>query len=240
MISSAEFRAELEEDLAWRLEELLHLRRELLSEPDMAKWSTASMRTILVMQYAHLEGFVRNTMALYVQIINEGGHVASSLKAELIASALAKEFRTLRQGIEDGSGTGPQATSDASEAGRLTRRAQREVQFVHRVRDFERSAIRIDADEAVSMEMNLGSDVLKRSFYALCVAESGLDSTYYRTLEFIRKTRNDVAHGSRTQRIPPGLFEAHRKKSELFMGELQRLMTRAVREEWYLKPVAAS
>jgi len=128
----------------------------------------------------------------------------------------------------------------ASEAGRLTRRAQREVQFVHRVRDFERSAIRIDADEAVSMEMNLGSDVLKRSFYALCVAESGLDSTYYRTLEFIRKTRNDVAHGSRTQRIPPGLFEAHRKKSELFMGELQRLMTRAVREEWYLKPVAAS
>jgi hypothetical protein len=220
----AELRAQLEEDLSWRLDELRHLRNELLGDRKRDNWPVSSMRAILVMQYAHLEGFAHNAFSLYVKAINECELEANALHPHLFATALVSEFDALRLGNN---------ADQESEDGRLTRRAKNQVAFVTKVRSLGQGPLRVDAAAAVSMDMNFGADVLRRTLYRLGIPEVEVSRHYYDSLEFVRRTRNDIGHGSRKEKIPPGLFDAHRNKCERFMEDLARLISRAVSDEWY-------
>jgi hypothetical protein len=222
-LKSAELRAQLEEDLAWRLDELRHLRNDLLGNVEPDNWPVSAIRAILVMQYAHLEGFTRNAFSLYVTAINARRLHSMDLHTNLFASALIPEFDALRLG------SGEQESED----GRLTRRARSQVSFIQRFRQLSQGILSIDPDAAVSMEMNFGTDVLRRTLYRLGIPETEVSKSYYQSLEFVRRARNDIAHGSRRERIPPGLFEAHRSKCEQFMKDLARLITTAAVHEWY-------
>lgn len=226
----SDVRSELEEDLSWRLDELRHLRNDLLRAASPENWPVPALRAILVMQYAHLEGFARHAFGLYVDAINARSLKAAELKAHLFASACATEFEALRTGA---SGAGEQ---DASE-GALTRRAIRQVEFIQKIRMLNESAVRIDAQSATSMEMNFGTDVLRRTLYRLGIPESVVSRSYFSSLEFVRRTRNDIAHGSRKSRIDPRIFDLHRQKCEQFMSDLARLITSALSEEWF-RPIA--
>jgi hypothetical protein len=221
-----DIRAELEEDLAWRLDEIRHLRNTLLGDVDRSEWHVRAMRTVLVMQYAHLEGFARNAFSIYVNSVNVQRIKAEDAHPNLFASALTSEFDAIRTGA---------ASAQGSEDGRLMRRAKVQVDFVEKLRMLGSDVLAIDTDSAVSMEMNFGSDVLRRTLYRLGIPEDAVNRTYYSSLEFVRKMRNDIAHGSRKERIPPGEFEAHQRKCEDFMKELVRLITLAIRSGWYRK-----
>ena len=223
-------RALLEEDLAWRLDELRHLRNSLLGDVEREAWSVTALRTILVMQYAHLEGFAHNAFRLYVDAVNNRALKADQLRPELFACALVPDFDALRLG----------GNEQESSEGRLTRRANMQFRFVQRVRKLGSEEVVIDADHAVSMEMNFGADVLRRTLFMLGIPESEVDRSYFSSLEFVRRARNDIAHGARRERIEAGLFEAHQKKCEQFMSDLSRLIGSAVRHEWYRDAAVAS
>ncbi|MGI5162157.1 MAE_28990/MAE_18760 family HEPN-like nuclease [Microbispora sp. CA-102843] len=220
----ADLRAQLEDDLAWRLDELRHLRNQLIGALGRDQWPIASMRAILVMQYAHLEGFSHNAFSLYVDAINTCRLDAKALHPHLFATALVPEFDAVRLGA---------GGDQESEHGRLTRRARSQVAFVTKILQLSESPLTIEADAAVSMEMNFGADVLRRTLYRLGIPESEVSKHYYESLEFVRRTRNDIAHGSRKEKIEPGLFDAHRRKCEQFMNDLARLISRAIANEWY-------
>ncbi|MEV1017944.1 MAE_28990/MAE_18760 family HEPN-like nuclease [Micromonospora sp. NPDC049801] len=222
----SDLRLELEEDLSWRLDELRHLRNELLAEADPESWPVSALRAILVMQYAHLEGFARHAFSLYIDAINAKGLKAIELKPHLFAAACIAEFEALRTGAG-------QSDDGSAEDGILTRRAVRQVNFVQRVRELNEATITIDPQVAASMEMNFGTDVLRRTLYRLGIPESEVSRSYFHSLEFVRRTRNDIAHGSRKSRIDVRLFSVHRRKCEQFMNDLARLITSAVSREWY-------
>jgi len=223
-----ELRAQLEEDLAWRLDEIRHLRNALLGDVDQSQWPTAALRAILVMQYAHVEGFAHNAFSMYVDAINARKLRAHEIRAHLFACALTPEFDEIRRGGSE------QETAE----GRLTRRANSQVKFVDKLRTLGNSEVVIDADRSISMEMNFGADVLRRTFFMLAIPESAVDHAYYTSLEFVRRARNDVAHGSRTEVISPRLFDRHQKVCEQFMNELARLIGSAVRQEWFMASAA--
>lgn len=220
----ASIRSELEEDLAWRLDEIRHLRNTLLGSIERDQWPAVAMRSILVMQYAHLEGFARNAFSIYVSAINQQTLNARELHPHLFASALIEEFEAVRLG----SGGEQEAES---ESGRLLRRARAQVQFVDKMRKLHDETCHINVESAVSMEMNFGEDVLRRTLYRVGISEDVFGIVYYRALEFVRRTRNDIAHGSRREHIPPGEFEAAQRKCEEFMNELMRLITKAIAED---------
>lgn len=176
------------------------------------------------MQYAHLEGFAQNAFSLYVKAINDGQMAAGELHPNLFACALVPEFDAIRLGSNN-----DQETED----GRLLRRAKLQVTFVQKVRDLTEQVLLLDPAKAVSMEMNFGADVLRRTLFRLGIPDDAVERSYFASLEFVRVTRNDIAHGSRKERIPSGLFEAHRQKCEEFMNDLSRLISLAVNEEWY-------
>ncbi|WP_416963124.1 MAE_28990/MAE_18760 family HEPN-like nuclease [Streptomyces sp. Agncl-13] len=222
----SEMRAQLEADILWRLDEIRHLRNLLLQGEEPEKASVYSLRAILVMQYAHLEGFTRTALSLYIDAINSQSLPAKSLRPELLASALAGEFDTLRRGAS--------ATADE---GKMTTRARHQIAFVQRLQQLSEGPISIAAEVAVSLEMNLGSDVLKKCLVALGISTEKVRRDQYTAIDFVKNVRNDIAHGGRKEKIPSGLFTAHLKKCEEFMNELARVLTRAVSEKWFLVQV---
>lgn len=223
----AELRAQLEEDLAWRLDELRHLRNRLLGNEGESEWSVSSMRAILVMQYAHLEGFTRNAFALYVTVINSHRATAAQLKPQLLAAALGAEFDALRKnkGEHD---------DEDEEEGKLTRRARNHVSFLRRLQELSAGHLEINTDTAISMEMNLGRDVLRRCLYMLAIPMDEVSRAQYSSIEFVKNARNDIAHGSRKERISSGMFKAHTVKCEQFMKDLTRIITSATSRQLFL------
>ncbi|MEY9967561.1 hypothetical protein ABIA33_005634 [Streptacidiphilus sp. MAP12-16] len=220
-----ELRAELENDLSWRLDELRHLRNTLLAGDSADQWSATAMRTILVMQYAHLEGFTRNAFSVYVNAINEKSLKANELQPQLMASALTAEFEAMRKNVS--------TDEEKEEDGRLTRRAKNQVIFVQKLQEVSSAPVEIVAEIAASMEMNLGRDVLRRCLYMLAIPSSQVSGQQFNAIEFVKNARNDIAHGSRRESISPRMFESHRAKCEQFMNDLIRLVTSAVSNEWF-------
>jgi hypothetical protein len=229
--SISDVKAQLEEDLAWRADEIRHLRNALLGSTKSTDWPAHAMRAILVLQYAHLEGFARNSFAIYLETVNEQRLRATEAHPNLLATALTPEFDAVRRG--SGSDAEPEDT-------RLMRRARLQVNFVDKIRTMSERTLFVDVDSSVEMEMNFGSDVFRRTLYRLGIPETELHMTYYSSLEFIRRLRNDIAHGMRKERIAAGEFEAHQRKGEEFMDELVRLITSAVSAEMYKVPVPAN
>ncbi|WP_147304357.1 MAE_28990/MAE_18760 family HEPN-like nuclease [Streptomyces sp. M7] len=222
-MNPSEMRAQLEEDMAWRLDEIRHLVNHLLGGVAPEEASVYSLRAILVMQYAHLEGFTRNALSLYVSAVNARSLPVKELKPELMAAALAAEF--------DGLGKVPNASNE--EEGRLTNRARRQIAFVRKLQELIDGPVSIASEVAVSMEMNLGSDVLKRALVSLGIPVEKVEGDQYSSIEFVKRVRNDIAHGSRKENISGGMFNAHLKKCEQFMNGLSRVLTQALSEEWF-------
>jgi hypothetical protein len=222
-VNVAEMRAQLEEDMSWRLDEIRHLVNRLLGDaaPSEAS-STYSLRAILVMQYAHLEGFTRNALSLYVTAINNRSLPAKELQPELMAAALAVEFDSLRK-----------APGAIGEEGKLTSRARQQIAFVQRLQELADGPISIAAEVAISMEMNLGSDVLKRALVSLGIPVDKVENDQYSSIEFVKRVRNDIAHGTRKEKIPAGMVKAHMKRCDEFMNGLARVLTQALSEEWF-------
>ena len=217
-------RAQLEEDMSWRLDEIRHLVNKLLHDQKPAEVPVVSLRAVLVMQYAHLEGFTRNALALYVDSINSCNLPAKELQPELMMAALTNEFDGLRKASD---------INANEEDGKLTARARRQIAFVRKLQELSIGPISIAAEVAVSMEMNLGRDVLKRALVSLGIPVERVTRDQYSSIEFVKTVRNDIAHGSRKERIPEGMFLAHLRKCEEFMGELARILTQAASEEWF-------
>jgi hypothetical protein len=115
------------------------------------------------------------------------------------------------------------------------RRAKTQVEFVDRVRAMDKGELVVNAEMAVSMEMNFGADILRRTLYRLGIPETHFAQPYYKSLEFVRAMRNDIAHGNRRERIEAKEFEAHRRKCEEFMDELARIVTSAIGSERFRK-----
>lgn len=221
----AELRTQLEEDLTWRLDELRLLRNDLLGNLEQSSWPAHSLRALLVMQYAHLEGLTQNSFHLYIRVINECKLPVAELHANLLATALVSDFKSLRTGAISGDDEDSEST--------YLKRAKRHVSFVERVRVATRGPLYVDPDHAVSMEMNLGSDVLRKTLYMVGIPDSAMDGGYLSSLEFVRRARNDVGHGARTEAISINLFDAHMRKCESFMNHIVRIVTTAVAEEWF-------
>jgi hypothetical protein len=217
-MSVADLRAELEEDLSWRQSELRSLRNLLIGKKSRDGWAGSELRVLMVMQYAHVEGFTRHALAVYLRGIAASNLTISELSLPLATSALLGEISALRI---------PLAAESSSEMPeKLLRRAKREVDFVSKIRTMQNEQAVFNEDDVISLEMNIGSDVLKRTLYRLGIDLVELEDSHYKAIDFVKNQRNDVAHGGRTQVIHVKLYEQHLKKAEDFMNSLVRVISR--------------
>lgn len=212
----ADLRAELELELQWREEELRRLRNSLRPVRG-SEWSRSSMRAIILMEYAHIEGFSQFALGMYALAVRRSGKPVRELKSAFLALALQRAFTDLRQGRVH-----VETLDDA--AGKMLRRARRHVQIVGDFRSFEEQPLPEDATE-ISFEMNVGRDVLQRNLLLLGLEDVFTDA--YGMLEWLRRRRNDIGHGQSRLNISDVDFQDMLLVAEAFRGHLVRLLTEA-------------
>lgn len=223
-----DIRAELELELNWRFDEMRWLRNQLPVEETKrisADQAIASRRTLLVMTYAHFEGFVKQAFSIYAEAINAESIPCGSLNSALVASTMARELKDLRS---------PAAVTDVSETDherkrkRQLRTAERETKFVETIRTIDSNVRELPVDQVVSTDSNLSPAVLRRNLYRLGFDPEAFEK-YDGIVEFVLQTRNDVAHGKKTNAIPIKKMQKAMQDLRLLMTAIVQLIDQAVR-----------
>lgn len=220
--------AQLELELSWRHAEMRLLsnsRNALRAETDRGRFRRAQ----LVMLYAHVEGFCKVALLIYVKAVNNRKIRRSSACDELVASSLDELFHALEFGDKKGKVFRTPPPSDDK------------MLLLSRRRDFLRELDAIlqqplNVPEAtVSMEDNLNSNVLRKSFFRLGFS-TDLMKSYEESLNELVNRRNSIAHGlddanvraTDYDRLERAVFEA--------MDLMVLAIIEALEQEVYLRP----
>lgn len=89
-MTADELRAQLESELAWRQEELAFLKNQLNNIQDKQK--DKYRKSLVLMLYSHLEGYIKICLQIYIQYINDQKLNHSDVNSELMATSMHKEF----------------------------------------------------------------------------------------------------------------------------------------------------
>jgi hypothetical protein len=204
----AELWTELEAELEWRQAELRFLANTLEglnrnSDRDRFR------RVIVVMLYAHVEGFCKVAFSTYVNLLNRRRLACRDVAECIAAAAFSNVFHALAFGDRKGK-VFPSAVPADDKL--LVFARQREF-FVELDR-LLREPISIP-DSIVNTESNLGSVTLRRNLFRLGFSVNLLEH-HDRALDELMNRRNNIAHGidpaivreSDYQRLKKATFEA--------------------------------
>lgn len=92
-MSPEDVRANLEEDLSWRWDEIRHIKNaftDYLGGMD----KDFPVKTLIVILYAHFEGFTKNALSFYSDFINNKGLKCREVNNNLSALALKPVFES--------------------------------------------------------------------------------------------------------------------------------------------------
>lgn len=192
-----EMREQLEEELTWRREEIAFFQNvgARIEEEDRDRYR----RSLVLMLYAHFEGFCKFALLTYVNAINQESVSCFRATPEIVGATLSEALKALRN---------PQSKSDvfrntAPDDTKLHMLA-REVEFIERAREVMRMKIVIP-DSAVDMESNLKPVVLKKNLYRLGLNVDRL-SSHSGFIERLLGMRNKISHGQSRAGITPAQY----------------------------------
>lgn len=185
-----DFRSDLEEAFSWRILEYNALKNSLREEDKFP-----IIKTLVVMLYAHFEGFFKDCLELYIQYINSSEKILSEFNDAIIAAALTREygaFENINRKCKELTSVPP------AEAFLHKFHRRKELTKVF-TSNYLNKKIRID-EQVINTKSNLDYGVLQENLYIL-----GLDYNKFEdSRESINKLitlRNSVAHGSQKNPI---------------------------------------
>jgi hypothetical protein len=220
--------AQLELEQSWRREELRLLsnsRNALRVEADRDRFRRAQ----LVMLYAHVEGFCKVALLIYVKAVNNRNVKRLSVCDELVASSLDGLFHALEFGDKKGKVFRSPAPPDEK------------LLLVSRRRDFLREFDSMMGEPlsvpetAVSMEDNLNATVLRKSLFRLGFPID-LMKSYEDSLNELVKRRNNIAHGIDDANVRATDYDRLEKAVFHAMDLMVLAIIDALERETYLRP----
>jgi len=218
---------ELESDMEWRQSEMRLLSnslRQLNQQADKDRFR----RVMVVMLYAHVEGFCKVALSTYVQVINRAAPPCRDVTECIAAASFHDVFHALVYG--DKKGRVFQAPPPADE----------KLLMFARHRDFLVEFASLSArpicvpENVVNTEDNLGSEVLRRNLFRLGFPVDLLEA-YEVALEELRNRRNGIAHGSDDSTVRDKSFEPLRKAVFDTMDDLTLAIVVAVERRHFLR-----
>ncbi len=223
----AALRAELEADQAWRRDEIRFLQNQASLIGNVAQ-QALFRRAVVVLLYAHFEGFCSFALNLYVNAINQTGISCGEANHALAAASLADILAALR----DPTRKCDQFRNALPDDTQLHRFA-RDREFLERSSEWDSTPVRIP-ESVIDTESNLKPIVLKKNLYRLGLPHdrfSCVDGEIHRLLN----TRNKIAHGETKSGVDYGEYEALRTAVFFIMDEVTLEVTRALREKAFLR-----
>jgi hypothetical protein len=93
----AAIRAELENEQTWRQNEIRFLRNQLVHIPSDSE-QAQFRRALVVMLYAHYEGFCHFALLQYVKEVNQAAIMCGDATPAIVAGAWSKVFTAMENG----------------------------------------------------------------------------------------------------------------------------------------------
>jgi MAE_28990/MAE_18760-like HEPN len=221
----AELRAELEADRAWREEEIRSFQNRGASIDD-EKERKRYRRALVLLLYAHYEGFCKFAFVLYASAINRSGILCGEACHAIAAASLADLFRNLRN---------PQMKSDffrrqLPDDSKLHRFA-REREFVERTSEVKMHPVNIP-DHVVDTESNLTPIVLKKNLFRLGLPHDQFQA-HDGEINKLLGIRNGISHGSLKDGVEQEQYEKLRTATFTIMSGLGAGIMKALADKAY-------
>jgi MAE_28990/MAE_18760-like HEPN len=223
----ADLRAELEAERAWREDEirkLQNLGESILDTDDKDQYR----RALVLMLYAHFEGFCKFTLSLYSSAINAAQIQCEQADVALAAASLADVFRDLRN---------PEKKSDifrhSMPDDRKLHAFAKEREFVQRSTEFLRRTVEIP-DGAVDMESNLTPTVLSKNLFRLGFSHDAFEA-YNADINKLLEFRNKIGHGEMRVGVVKKSYDDIRVSVDRVMTGITMVVMRALEQREYLR-----
>ena len=218
--------AELEEDQRIRQEELAFLENLCgnLSEPEQDRMR----RSMLLMLYAHFEGFAKIAFTVYCRHINEAKVRCREVQPELATTALKDVFLAVR-------------TADNAE-NFLPKKLKKlgDLRFLAVERTLVKRAFTLGhrvvqiPDKYVDTESNLQPVVLRKNLYRLGLPYDMFD-THEPTVGELLGRRNGITHGADVSGVGITVYDGMKVAVYSVMDDLRLKITEAISARAYVQ-----
>ena len=222
-----DLRAQLEAELAWRQDEIRFFQNRGSQLPDEESHEQYR-RALVLLLYAHFEGFCKFALVLYANTINVEGITCGEANYSIGAAGLATIFRELR----DPNKKCPEFKNVLPDDAKLHRFA-RDREFVERTDDFLKTQVSIP-EHVVDTESNLTPVVLRKNLFRLGFPHNQFeefDGNINRLLAF----RNRIAHGESRQGVDLRTYSDLRSVVFTIMQAVTIQVTNALAEKRFLR-----
>jgi hypothetical protein len=228
----ATVRAELEDELTWRLDELKFFKNRLSDihrDDDRKRYR----RALVVMLYSHFEGFWKAAFVIYAKAVNRTGIRCKDASEALVASAFADVFEALADGNRKSDYFRRSAPDDSQ-----LHRFSRHQEFVGLVDDFVRQVVAIELENAVDTESNLKPVVIRKNLFRLGFQHDAF-SAHEGTVNRLLETRNQIAHGATRSGLSQSQYEPLEQAVIHVMQTVVLFIYEALTQERYMRRKAA-
>ena len=219
--------AEIEAEQAWREEEIRALQNMMATLPTEEERSKFR-RTLVVMLYAHFEGFCKFAFSLYVREVNNARITCGGATYAIAAASIADVLEALRN---------PQKKCDEFRHSlpddEKLHRFARDREFIERTTEIESRIVEI-RDDIVDVEDNLKPVVLRKILYRLGLPHTQFDQIEGQIHQLLNY-RNGIAHGSFRDGIPQNRYDGIYKAVYGIMNTVKREILAAISARRFLR-----
>ena len=227
-MNPADIRAELEDELEWRLEEMRFFKNQL-TDLRTESQRDRHRRALVVMLYAHFEGFWSAAFSIYVKAINTEAIFCKDATPSLVAASLFDLFA----GLSDHQKKHPFFRSTAPNDSKL-HQIHRQVEFLSQLPEMETTKVNIRAERVIDPESNLKPDVIRKNLFRLGF-QHDMFKAHEGTVHQLLNKRNSVAHGSTRQGIEAEEYNKLESAVLEIMDDLVKLLFESLRRKVYLR-----
>jgi hypothetical protein len=226
-VSIPDFRAQLELERTWRQDEIRFFQNrgaDLEKEEEKEQYR----RVLVLLLYAHFEGFCKFALTLYVNAVNQEAITCAEATHAIAAASLADVFRALRNPdskCEEFRNIAPEDTK--------LHRFARDREFVERAMDLSRRRVTIPQD-VVDTESNLKPVVLRKNLFRLGFSHN-LFAQFDGGIDQLLGYRNRIAHGDSKSGIKLSTYEQLRESVITIMAGVTLEVMAALQEKRYLR-----
>jgi hypothetical protein len=223
----AELRAELEADRAWREEEIRAFQNRGAMIDDEGELDRFR-RALVLLLYAHYEGFCKVAFTLYVSAINSAGISCGEATYAIAAASLSDVFRNLRNPEKKSDLFRRQLPDDAK-----LHQFAREREFIEHTVDLNNRAVRVP-DDVVDTESNLSPIVMRKNLFRLGLRHDQFD-LHSANINQLLGVRNAIGHGALKDGVKEALYLKLRASTFEIMSDLAIGIMKALSERAYVR-----
>ncbi|MCR4991198.1 MAG: hypothetical protein K6A38_10100 [Lachnospiraceae bacterium] len=222
-----ELREQIESELAWRQEELSFIKNQLNYVADMKK--DQFRKTLVLMLYAHFEGFSKIALQTYLQYINNMNLNICDVNSTLQAAALKREFSAYDTGDKKNEFFKKPLPNDV-----FLHKLSRRVELIERIEDFKRQRFFLD-DDIIDTESNLRYIVLQKNLY-FCGLPIDLFDEQKNYIDSLVNRRNSIAHGDCKSGVDEKEYMKWEEQTYTVMNTIVRILYEYVCKAKFIIP----